>query len=320
MTEMTIHGRGGQGGVTLAKLISSAYFLRDKHVQAFGVYAAERSGAPIQAYVRVDDEEITNHNQVHEPDHVIVLDRTLIGPRVLTGLKRDGWVILNSTDPPDRFAETFAGRRVATVDATGIAVANGLGTRAVPIVNTTMLGAMAKVLGLELADVEGALRLVGFGGPNVTSARQAFERVVATKLPGRVQPVVEKRAKSRTASILDPDVGGWPTIHTGSWASRNPQRHQLTPPCNDGCPAGNDVRGFVQAVNRKDYEEALRIILEDVALSRHLRPSVPGAVHGSVQSARARRGRERPRDRALRRRPRPLAGGRQADAATCGSR
>jgi 2-oxoacid:acceptor oxidoreductase gamma subunit (pyruvate/2-ketoisovalerate family) len=80
MTEITIHGRGGQGGVTLAKLIASAYFLQDKYVQAFGVYAAERSGAPVQAFVRIDDDEITNHNQVREPDHVIVIDRMLIRP------------------------------------------------------------------------------------------------------------------------------------------------------------------------------------------------------------------------------------------------
>lgn len=91
---LTIYGRGGQGGVTLAKLIATAYFLRGKHVQAFGIYAAERSGAALQAYVRIDDEEITNHNQIREPDHVIVLDRTLIGPPILIGLKPDGWIVL----------------------------------------------------------------------------------------------------------------------------------------------------------------------------------------------------------------------------------
>lgn len=273
MIEMTIHGRGGQGGVTLAKLISSAYFLRDKHVQAFGVYAAERSGAPIQAFVRIDDEEITNHNQVRTPDHIIVLDRTLVGPRVLTGLKPEGWIILNASDAPEAFAEMFPGRPVATVDATGIAVANGLGTRAVPIVNTTMLGAVAKVLGLTLEDVDGALRLVGFGGPNVVSARQAFEKVVSKKLPGKFKTAVPAAAERRAASILDSDLGGLPAIKTGSWASRRPERHQLTPPCNDGCPAGNDVRGFVQAVGKKEYDEALRIILHTSPL-----PGVCGRV------------------------------------------
>ncbi len=262
MTELTIHGRGGQGGVTLAKLISSAYFLRDKYVQAFGVYAAERSGAPVQAFVRIDDEEITNHNQVRQPDHVIVLDRTLIGPRVVSGLKPNGWLILNSPEPPEAYAKQFPGRSVATVDATGIAVESGLGTRAVPIVNTTMLGAVAKVLGLELKDVEGAMKHLHFGGPNVTSGRQAFERVIAKKLPGKVVAAGAPAAKAKCPSLLDDDLGGMPTIHTGDWASRRPNRHKLTPPCNDGCPASNNVRGFVQAVAKKDYDAALGIILQ----------------------------------------------------------
>jgi 2-oxoacid:acceptor oxidoreductase gamma subunit (pyruvate/2-ketoisovalerate family) len=262
MIEMTIHGRGGQGGVTLAKLISSAYFLRDKYVQAFGVYAAERSGAPVQAFVRVDDTEITNHNQVREPNHVIVIDRMLIGPNVATGLKDDGWIILNSADPPAKFAETFPGHKVATVDATALAVENGLGTRAVPIVNTTVLGAVAKVLGLTIEDVEGALKLVGFGGSNVTSARAAFESVKAETVSGKIEHTPAAGGKPYGGSILDEQIGGMPKIQTGTWASRQPGRHILTPPCNDGCPAGNDVRGFVQAAGKKDYDEALRIVLQ----------------------------------------------------------
>lgn len=262
MIEMTIHGRGGQGGVTLAKLIASAWFLREKYVQAFGVYAAERSGAPIQAFVRIDDREIVNHNQVRTPNHVIVIDRMLIRPQVTAGMHADGWVVLNSPEPPAHFAELFPGRQVATVDATRIAVANGLGSRTVPIVNTTILGATLKVLGLTFADVEGALRLVGFGGANVTSARTAFDEVVAVKLPGKPQEVLPPAA-GRVASMLDADVGGMPTVQTGSWATRRPHRHELAPPCNHSCPAGNRVRDFVQAVGKKDYDAALAIILEN---------------------------------------------------------
>ena len=261
MTEMTIFGRGGQGGVTLAKLISSAYFLQDKYVQAFGVYAAERSGAPVQAYVRVDDEEITNHNQVREPDHVIVIDRMLIAPRVTMGMKPGGWIILNSADSPEKFAEVFPGRNVATIDATALAVENGLGTKAVPIVNTTMLGAICKVLGLKIGDVRGALDLVGFGGGNVKSAEAAFKAVSTATMPGKPQETPRPKGGDG-ASILDADVGGMPTIKTGSWATSHPHRHTLTPPCNDGCPAGNRVRDFVQSVAKREYDEALKIILE----------------------------------------------------------
>ncbi len=202
MMEMTLYGRGGQGGVTLAKLIASTYFNRGKHVQAFGVYAAERSGAPLQAYVRIDDAEITNHNQVRTPDHVIVLDRTLIAPNILDGLKPDGWIILNTPQPPEAFAEMLAGRNVAALDATSIAVAHGLGTRTVPIVNTTLLGAVARVLGMTTApnapglttapnalgltfmDVTETLAQSKFGGPNLEAAKEAFESVRMAKLPG----------------------------------------------------------------------------------------------------------------------------------------
>lgn len=273
MIEMTIYGRGGQGGVTLAKLIATAFFLRGKDVQAFGVYAAERSGAPLQAFVRIDDKEITNHNQVREPDHIIVLDRTLIAPRVLTGLKPDGWVILNAPETPESFKEFFSGRHVATVDATAIAVENGLGTRTVPIVNTTLLGAVAPLLGLTLEDVEAALAEVHFGGPNVTSARQAFEAVRKKKLSGKIVQGPKTAAPDHIAGLLDEDLGAVPAIHTGQWATRQPHRRTLTPPCNHGCPAGNDVRGFVEAVGREDPTAALAILLETSPL-----PGVCGRV------------------------------------------
>jgi len=261
--EMTIFGRGGQGGVTLAKLIATTYFREGKYVQAFGVYAAERSGAPLQAFVRIDDEEITNHNQIREPDHVVVIDRTLIGRHIASGLKPAGWIILNTPDAPAAFAEMFPGRQVATVDATEIAVANGLGTKAVPIVNTTMLGAIARILGLPVEQVEGALSYAKFGGPNLKAARQAAQAVRMQTLKGRAAAVAPGAPKGPVAGILDDVVGGMPTIRTGSWASRRPERQRFTPPCNHGCPAGNDVRGFLEAVARdQDYTKALEIILQ----------------------------------------------------------
>lgn len=262
MIELTIYGRGGQGGITLAKLVAEAYFLRGMCAQAFGVYAAERSGAPLQAYVRIDDREITNHNQIREPDHVIVLDRTLIAPRILVGLKPDGWLVLNSPEPPEAFGGVFGGRRVATVDATSLAVANGLGTRALPIVNTTLLGAVAKVLDLTFEQARAAFSALGFGANNLVASRQAFDGVRCRRLPG---PLAEAPATPKPpppARLLDESVGGPPTIHTGDWANRRPNRKTLTPPCNQGCPAGNDVQAFVAAVSREDYAGALEVILQ----------------------------------------------------------
>jgi pyruvate ferredoxin oxidoreductase gamma subunit len=105
MIEITIYGRGGRGGVTLAKLIAAAYFLRGKYVQAFGVYGAERAGAPVQAFVRVDDEEITEHWPIREPNHVIVLDGGLIAAETARGMDTRGCIVLRA----------YAGRPVRQV-------------------------------------------------------------------------------------------------------------------------------------------------------------------------------------------------------------
>ncbi len=263
MIEIVIFGRGGQGGVTLAKLIAATYFLRGKHVQAFGVYAAERSGAPLNAFVRVDDHEITNRNQIYEPDHVIVLDRSLTGDRVLAGLKPGGWILLNSPEPPEHFAADFPGYRIATVDATGIAVDNHLGTRATPIVNTTLLGAVARIFELPFEWAQAAIEEFKFPQNNLDAARRAFEATALggdlAAAPKRVPP---PSAPSQTTSILDPSVGAPPAVRTGQWATQRPLRREWTPPCNDGCPAGNNVRGFVAAVGEKQFDRALAILHE----------------------------------------------------------
>ena len=261
MIEMTLYGRGGQGGVTLAKMIAAAGFSRGKHAQAFGVYAAERSGAPIQAYVRLSDDEITNHNQIGRPDHVIVLDPTLIGPSILAGASVDGWLILNTPKSPSSWS-AFAGRRVAAIDATAIATRHGLGTRTVPIVNTTMLGAIARVFGFSYEEILGVLEEYGYRGANVDAANEAFQSVAMAQLEGEPLVVEPAHNVAPISGLLDPDVGRPPAIRTGSWATRRPQRRTLTPPCNAVCPAGNDVQRFLQAAAQADYDGALAVLLE----------------------------------------------------------
>jgi 2-oxoacid:acceptor oxidoreductase gamma subunit (pyruvate/2-ketoisovalerate family) len=261
MIKITIYGRGGRGGVTLAKLIAAAYFLRGKYVQAFGRYGAERAGAPVQAFVRVDDEEITEHYAIREPEHVIVLDAGLIAPEVAQGMDAGGWIMINTPLPPDAFADVYPGHNVATVDASTIAVDNGLGTKALPIVNTALLGAVAEILGLSLADAEAAIAHLDLGESNLKAAHTAHDSVRQALLPGIIVPVAAPGPLARTASIFDDDIGGRPAVHTGSWASRLPASVPLTPLCSDACPAGNDVRGFVQEMAGRDYEAALKTIL-----------------------------------------------------------
>jgi 2-oxoacid:acceptor oxidoreductase gamma subunit (pyruvate/2-ketoisovalerate family) len=264
MIEVTLYGRGGQGGVTLAKLIATAFFNRGKNAQAFGVYAAERSGAPVQAYVRIDDGQITNHNQIREPDHVIVLDPTLIGRAILTGMKPDGWVILNTSKPRAVFSETFAGFLIATIDATSIAAKYGLGTRAVPIVNTTMMGAIARVFGLTFDEVVATFTDLGFSAANVKAAEEAYVTVTRDALDGVAERPPEMKLPA-TVGLFE-NSGDEPLIRTGAWATRRPESRKLTPPCNHRCPAGNDVQGFVSAIARGAQDEALKLLLETTPL------------------------------------------------------
>jgi 2-oxoacid:acceptor oxidoreductase gamma subunit (pyruvate/2-ketoisovalerate family) len=264
MIEIRIHGRGGQGGVTLAKLIATSRFLQGLSVQAFGLYAAERSGAPIQAFCRYASQTITNRNLIYEPDHVIVLDPTLVGPDIAAGLKGGGWILINSPESPDKFAEQFPRYRIATVDATRIARDNKLGTRSVPIVNTALAGAVGKVLDFPLDEVEAALEHLGFVGGNLAAAGRAYAEVQLLDTPSDHTPVeatAPATSGSRGHSILDRAGASLPSVRTGQWATEQPHRQQFIPPCNHICPAGNNVQGFLAALAREQPDEALEILL-----------------------------------------------------------
>jgi 2-oxoacid:acceptor oxidoreductase gamma subunit (pyruvate/2-ketoisovalerate family) len=140
--EVRFHGRGGQGSVTAAKLLAHAAFLEGRHSQAFPFFGAERRGAPVMAFARIDDRPIRLRTQVHEPDCVVVLDPLLIKVMdVAKGLKPGGVVVVSSERAPGSLG--LAGR-VATVDALAIA-REELGR---PLVNAPILGAISRATGL----------------------------------------------------------------------------------------------------------------------------------------------------------------------------
>jgi pyruvate ferredoxin oxidoreductase gamma subunit len=170
MQEIRFHGRGGQGAVTAAELIAQAAFFEGKHAQAFGAFGPERRGAPMMSFCRIDDAAITIHQQVYEPDVVVVLDPTLVSDEVFKGLKNDGKAILNAKGKAEH-----AGASIFSVDATSIALKH-LGK---PIVNTAMLGAFAKATQLvSLASLERAIR-ERFKGElaekNIAAIRECYE-------------------------------------------------------------------------------------------------------------------------------------------------
>jgi pyruvate ferredoxin oxidoreductase gamma subunit/2-oxoisovalerate ferredoxin oxidoreductase gamma subunit len=146
MYEVRFHGRGGQGAVTAANILAAAAFKEGKDVQAFPIFGVERRGAPVAAFMRMDEEDIDIKTQIYEPDAIVVLDPTLLEVvNVGQGLKNDGIAVLNTTKPASAF--NFGNAKVFTVDATKIAVENSLGTSTNPIVNTAILGAYSKAVG-----------------------------------------------------------------------------------------------------------------------------------------------------------------------------
>src|SRR5208282_3368859 len=97
MFEIRIHGRGGQGVVTAAELLSLAAFAEGKHAQAFPSFGSERTGAPVVAFCRISDKEIRLREPIQNPDALIVQDPTLFkGLDVTEGLKHDGYLIINT--------------------------------------------------------------------------------------------------------------------------------------------------------------------------------------------------------------------------------
>ncbi len=183
MRELRIHGRGGQGTVIASKLLAVALFREGYWVQSFPAFGVERRGAPVTAFLRFDDRPILLRCEITYPDDLIVLDPTLIEAiDVTAGLKDGGTILINSARPPESYESLLARFRVATVDASGIAVRHGLGAPTLPIVNTAIAGAFAAEFGLVgLEAVADAIReeVPAKHDANIAAAREAAATVRA---------------------------------------------------------------------------------------------------------------------------------------------
>lgn len=180
MLQIRIHGRGGQGVVTATEMLSIAAFGQGRFAQAFPSFGSERTGAPVVAFCRIDDEEIRLREPIIAPDVLIVQDPTLLYQvDVFQGLKPDGYVLINSKRSFDElglgdFTERFRHERLITVPATEIALKH----LRRPLPNAVLLGGFAALSGLlTLKAVEEAIR-VKFKGTvadsNVAGAAEAF--------------------------------------------------------------------------------------------------------------------------------------------------
>lgn len=184
MFQVRIHGRGGQGVVTGAEMLSIAAFLGGRHAQAFPSFGSERTGAPVVAYCRIDDKEIRLREPIMQPDALIIQDPTLLHQvDVFSGLKKDGYILINTTRTFDQlglreFAQGFRPERLLTVPATELAMKH-VGR---PVPNVPLLGAFAALGGLISLDAVQAAIKEKFKGPvaqgNIDAAREAYDIVI----------------------------------------------------------------------------------------------------------------------------------------------
>jgi 2-oxoacid:acceptor oxidoreductase gamma subunit (pyruvate/2-ketoisovalerate family) len=156
LVEVRFHGRGGQGAWTASLLLAQAGLKERKYIQSFPTFGPERAGAPITAYTRISDVPIHLHSSVYEPDVVVVLDPTLLGPAVVEGTNSETKLIINSGVEPANVTESLGVKVAETwvLDATSLAM-KVLGR---PITNTVMLGAVVRAT--ELVSLESLLAAV----------------------------------------------------------------------------------------------------------------------------------------------------------------
>ncbi len=185
MFQVRIHGRGGQGVVTGAEMLSVAAFIEGRHAQAFPSFGSERTGAPVVAFCRMDDKEIRLREPVLEPDCLIIQDATLFkSVDVFQGLRPDGYLLVNTNKALadlhiDSAVARLARGHVLIVPASEIAMKH-IGR---PLPNAALLGAFSALSELvHIGSVEKAIRGAFSGNvaeANVKAAREAHDVAAA---------------------------------------------------------------------------------------------------------------------------------------------
>jgi pyruvate ferredoxin oxidoreductase gamma subunit len=184
MYQVRIHGRGGQGVVSGAEMLSVAAFDEGRHAQAFPSFGSERMGAPVTAFCRIDDREVRLREPVSEPDALIIQDPTLLHQvDLFNGLRTAGCILINSTRSIEElglgeFARDFHHYRLCTVPASELAVKH-IGR---PLPNAALLGGFAAITGqIKLDSVLTAIRdkfPPAIAAANVAAASEAYALAV----------------------------------------------------------------------------------------------------------------------------------------------
>jgi 2-oxoacid:acceptor oxidoreductase gamma subunit (pyruvate/2-ketoisovalerate family) len=197
MVEVRFHSLGGQGAVTLINMLAQAGDLIGRHVQAFPFFGAERRGAPVMSFVRMDDKEIALRSQIYRPDFLVVMSPTLVDVAVEEGTKDSTVVLVNMKEEGARSRLARLPFAVYAVDGTSIALELGMEVEGMPVVNIAFLGAVSYVT--ELVPLGAITEVLKDHTPpsrveaSMEAARRGFTSVVEIK-KGKVPSRREKKS------------------------------------------------------------------------------------------------------------------------------
>jgi len=191
MFQIRIHGRGGQGVVSGAELLSVAAFLEGRYAQAFPSFGSERMGAPVMAFCRIDDKEIRLREPVLEPDALIIQDATLLHQvDLFNGVRPRACILINSAKNADElglggFARGVHQHRLYTIPATDLALEH-VG-RKVP--NVPLLAGFAALTGI--IGLESLARAIEDKFPRAVAERNVAAARAAFDIAGRLKEAVD---------------------------------------------------------------------------------------------------------------------------------
>lgn len=239
MIEIKIYGTGGQGAVVAAKLLADAAAKGGFHVQSFAAYGAERRGGKVESYVRFSEEPFFLHCKMYEPDYVVLMDEIFTkDPATTSNLKGNEGVLINSAHPPEAFL-SLGDFKTTTVDANRIAARNRVVLPGgMPVVNTTILGALVAILpGIKIDHLIEAIRegKIPAAEKNIGAAREAYDFVLSEK--------------ERDGVPIERVVETVP--------ERRPLYREKRPPCEMRCPASHGIQRTTSLIQEDRFEDAL---------------------------------------------------------------
>ncbi|MHC1565387.1 MAG: 2-oxoacid:acceptor oxidoreductase family protein [Candidatus Syntropharchaeales archaeon] len=176
ITEVRFHSRGGQGGATAAKILGMAAFFDGKYSTSLAVYGAERRGAAIISGTRISDSEVKRYSNLRSPDYIVIIDPVLVEiADVTAGASENTIFLINNRGECPPALEDY---RLYAVDVTSISLDLGLTVAGTPVLNTPMLGALAKLGLVKQTSLKRAIKKIYSDPRNIKAAEIAYERVV----------------------------------------------------------------------------------------------------------------------------------------------